>query len=75
MARKGYLTLSRRHNEGITLIDRDTGDEIHLILVSSTSRAGRICIKAPDKYDILRDELLTRSIEETNARRQEKNRS
>ena len=54
----GYLTLSRRHGQGITLTDTMGATiQIQIAMEQSMNRV-RVSIAAPDDWRILRSELL-----------------
>ena len=54
----GYLTLSRRHGQGITLTDMEGATiQIQIAMEQSMNRV-RVSIAAPGDWRILRSELL-----------------
>lgn len=54
----GYLTLSRRHGQGITMTDTTGGTiQIQIAMDHGQNRV-RVSIAAPDDWAILRSELL-----------------
>ena len=55
----GYLTLSRRHGQGITLTDGTGGGTIQIMIAMDhgTNRV-RVSIAAPPTWAIVRSELL-----------------
>ena len=60
----GYLTLSRRHGQGITLTDK-AGATIQLeIAMEQSMNRVRVSIAAPGDWRILRSELLGTDINE-----------
>lgn len=60
----GYLTLSRRHGQGITLTDPAGATiQIQIAMEQSACRV-RVSIAAPDNWRILRSELLGTDINE-----------
>lgn len=53
------LILTRKPNETF-FINTPTGDKISVTLLSFRGRQARIGINAPEEYNIVREELLTR---------------
>ena len=61
----GYLTLSRRHGQGITMTDITTGGTIQIqIAMEQSMNRVRVSIAAPGDWRILRSELLGTDINE-----------
>ena len=60
----GYLTLSRRHGQGITMTDMEGATiQIQIAMEQSMNRV-RVSIAAPGDWRILRSELLGTDINE-----------
>lgn len=60
----GYLTLSRRHGQGITLTDTSGATiQIQIAMEQSLNRV-RVSIAAPGDWRILRSELIGTDINE-----------
>jgi len=58
MSATGFLTLSRRHGQGITM-SGPLGETIQLIVAMEQSmNRVRVSIAAPEEWQILRSELL-----------------
>jgi len=53
------LVLSRKENESITIIDKDTDEVVATImLVRIEGNKAKLGLDAPQRYQILRDELM-----------------
>ena len=55
------LVLSRRQEESI-VITTPNGEEIHILVLDSTTDSTRLGIHAPSDYLITREELLSENI-------------
>lgn len=54
------LALTRATNEGLVIIDRETGVKIKILFKVLDRGKVRVGISAPEKFEIIREELLKR---------------
>lgn len=56
------LALTRRSGEEIVIIDRESGEQIGVAVVEHKGHQIRIGIEAPQRFEIVRRELLDRKL-------------
>lgn len=53
------LVVTRKNNEGVVVVNRQTGEVIKIRVLLLTEKI-KVGIDAPEKFEIIREELLNR---------------